>query len=266
MRRLLSILTLTIALLISNSVFSQPAEAILVTENLKQLNPEFFINENIGDVAVKRVPNRFNGTENVLGGYRLRGDLQDIDGWKDIFIPPYNSQTQKLGALILDSIYYTYQVLDLTEAEINGRIVSQTENDKQQLIQAKLELQVVEDAQSASDEDALEQISLYPFWQDLVGQFIETPFLCLNIVDSELRLYRLEQSHAFEFEPQEVPALFTRVQLDEVLNWVQPTGAQDAYNIGDQVVYPSDSGQIWTSQVDANVFAPGVVVGQWILN
>lgn len=38
-------------------------------------------------------------------------------------------------------------------------------------------------------------------------------------------------------------------------DWVQPTGAHDAYNTGDRVTY---NGQIWVSTVDANVWAPGV--------
>lgn len=37
--------------------------------------------------------------------------------------------------------------------------------------------------------------------------------------------------------------------------WVQPTGAHDAYNIGDLVTY---QGQTWRSTVDGNVWTPGV--------
>ena len=37
--------------------------------------------------------------------------------------------------------------------------------------------------------------------------------------------------------------------------WVQPTGAHDAYNEGDQVTH---DGQTWTSDLDGNVWEPGV--------
>ena len=38
--------------------------------------------------------------------------------------------------------------------------------------------------------------------------------------------------------------------------WVQPTGAHDAYRLGDVVIY---NGQVWTNTgSDANVWAPGV--------
>ena len=42
---------------------------------------------------------------------------------------------------------------------------------------------------------------------------------------------------------------------DEVAEWVQPTGAQDAYHIGDRVLY---NGVVWECISDNNVYAPGV--------
>ena len=41
----------------------------------------------------------------------------------------------------------------------------------------------------------------------------------------------------------------------EIEPWVQPTGTQDAYNMGDQVTH---NGATWTSTVDANTWEPGV--------
>lgn len=37
--------------------------------------------------------------------------------------------------------------------------------------------------------------------------------------------------------------------------WVQPTGAHDSHQIGDQVTY---QGQVWESTINNNVWAPGV--------
>ena len=42
---------------------------------------------------------------------------------------------------------------------------------------------------------------------------------------------------------------------DEVAEWAQPTGAQDAYQIGDRVLY---NGVVWECISDNNVYAPGV--------
>ena len=45
------------------------------------------------------------------------------------------------------------------------------------------------------------------------------------------------------------------VSLDEWPVWVQPIGASDAYNKGDKV---SHNEKNWISDVDANVWEPGV--------
>ena len=42
---------------------------------------------------------------------------------------------------------------------------------------------------------------------------------------------------------------------DTPAEWVQPTGAHDAYNTGDRVTY---DGEVWICTVDNNVYAPGV--------
>ena len=42
---------------------------------------------------------------------------------------------------------------------------------------------------------------------------------------------------------------------EEYPEWVQPTGAHDAYNIGDKVTH---NGKTWVSDVDNNVWEPGV--------
>ena len=42
---------------------------------------------------------------------------------------------------------------------------------------------------------------------------------------------------------------------DTPAEWVQPTGAHDAYHIGDRVTY---NGEIWVCTSNNNVYAPGV--------
>ena len=70
-------------------------------------------------------------------------------------------------------------------------------------------------------------------------------------------LYRCVQAHTSQigWEPPAVPALWTRTSTEEWPEWVQPTGAQDAYNTGDKV---SHNGAHWVSGVDGNVWEPGV--------
>lgn len=70
-------------------------------------------------------------------------------------------------------------------------------------------------------------------------------------------LYRCVQAHTSQigWEPPAVPALWTRTSTEEWPEWVQPTGAQDAYNTGDKV---SHNNKHWISDIDGNVWAPGV--------
>ena len=75
-------------------------------------------------------------------------------------------------------------------------------------------------------------------------------------------IYRVNQSHTTQddWTPDITPALYTKISLDEYPEWVQPTGAHDAYNKGDKV---SDEGKHWISEIDGNVWKPGTVAGAW---
>jgi hypothetical protein len=96
-------------------------KAILVTRRLKNKNTEFFRNNEVGDIVIKNIPNVFNGNENInAGGYQLRLDLHFLDGFKDVVKRTYNTNTQKLGSLILNTIEdaYTYSIIDLNTQQI----------------------------------------------------------------------------------------------------------------------------------------------------
>lgn len=72
-------------------------------------------------------------------------------------------------------------------------------------------------------------------------------------------LYRCVQAHTSQTDwtPPVTPALWsvTSDPTDEWPEWSQPLGSHDAYAAGDKV---SHSGKHWTSNVDANVWEPGV--------
>lgn len=70
-------------------------------------------------------------------------------------------------------------------------------------------------------------------------------------------LYKCIQAHTSQSDwmPSATPALWKIVSVDEYPEWVQPTGAHDAYNIGDKVTY---NGKHYVCTSDANVYAPDV--------
>ncbi len=81
-----------------------------------------------------------------------------------------------------------------------------------------------------------------------------------DIVQDEGNLYRSihDVTDAGQnTKPSETPAMWTRIgnPLEEFPEWVQPLGAHDAYSKGAKVSHNSEK---WTSDVDSNVWEPGV--------
>ena len=83
-----------------------------------------------------------------------------------------------------------------------------------------------------------------------------------DIVAYSGALYRCAQAHMSQagWTPDAVRALWTPMGATEddpeaVPEWVQPTGAHDAYPMGAHVMH---GGIEWVSDVDANVWEPGV--------
>lgn len=108
---------------------------------------------------------------------------------------------------------------------------------------------------SLSDSDALTGIELFPQWKT------ETAYEAQQRVRYNGKLYRCEQAHTSQasWTPDFTPALWTEVaEPGTIPVWRQPTGAQDAYMMGDKVRFPDENGDIWVSVVDVNTWQPGV--------
>lgn len=106
------------------------------------------------------------------------------------------------------------------------------------------------------DEAALDVTDLFEPWQT------DTQYATGDRVKHEDLLYRCVQGHTSQdnWTPDATPALWTRVSVDEWPEWVQPTGAQDAYMTGDKV---SHIEKHWVSLVDNNVWEPGTSYLLW---
>ena len=111
-------------------------------------------------------------------------------------------------------------------------------------------------AENQTDETLIDNKAAFSLWRAgvhvTVGQI-------LRYSDD---IYRVIQAHTTQddWTPDITPALFVKISLEEYPQWVQPTGAHDAYNKGDKV---SDEGKHWISEIDGNVWKPGTVVGAW---
>lgn len=80
-----------------------------------------------------------------------------------------------------------------------------------------------------------------------------------DYVKYEGLLYRCVSAHTSQptWTPTAAPSLWSRSSDpgEEWPEWIQPTGAHDAYKAGDKV---SHNGKHWTSDIDANTYEPGV--------
>lgn len=102
-----------------------------------------------------------------------------------------------------------------------------------------------------SDEQALENIYLYPSWKEDLSVKVDERYRYGET------LYKCVQAHTTQADwtPDATPALWVVVSLDEWPEWVQPTGASDAYAKDAKV---SHNDKHWTSDVSGNVWEPGV--------
>ena len=105
-----------------------------------------------------------------------------------------------------------------------------------------------------TDEQAATAEELYPLWS---GDGVEYAVGDRRRYGSEL--YRCLTAHTSQatWTPTDAPSLWVRVDDPAVEwpEWRQPTGAHDAYAMGAKV---SHNGKHWVSNVDANVWEPGV--------
>ena len=128
----------------------------------------------------------------------------------------------------------------------------QTEPNYEQVLQAVKKM-LASSTENLSDEEALQVAALYPTWSSKIGEQV-------NVGERlwyDEKLYKVIQPHTIQedWTPDAAVSLFTEVTIEEWPEWVQPTGAHNAYNTGDKV---SHNETHWVSTMDGNVYEPGV--------
>lgn len=116
-------------------------------------------------------------------------------------------------------------------------------------------------AATLTDESTMMEIAdIYPKWNGNSKSYKTGDIFSYGVnADGETQLYSVLQDHTSQTDwtPDTASSLYKKVGFtDSGVNiWTQPLGATDAYNKGDEV---SHNGQIWTSDIDGNVWEPGV--------
>ena len=109
------------------------------------------------------------------------------------------------------------------------------------------------------ENELLDMIDLYENYE--VGKFYKID----DIFKHENKLYKVIQEHTSQEDwiPSELPALYLNMMPENVIpEWVQPTGAHDAYNVGDKVIF---EGKVYESLIDSNTWSPIAYPAGWKL-
>lgn len=117
-------------------------------------------------------------------------------------------------------------------------------------------------ARSLTDSEALTGIELYPAWREGIS------YKEGERIRYEGTLYKVVQAHTsqVDWSPDSTPALYTEVAPAGVIPvWVQPSGAHDAYMIGDKVRYPDEHGPVYESVVNNNTWSPEAYPAGWLM-
>lgn len=120
---------------------------------------------------------------------------------------------------------------------------------------------------SLSDEEAMIVATVYEAWAANKAYIAQE--IC-SYGENEVgdpQLYRCVQAHTSQedWTPDISPSLWSAIGIadDGIPVWSQPTGAHDAYNIGDKVHYPDKDGPVYESLIDGNIYSPEVYPQGW---
>ena len=106
-----------------------------------------------------------------------------------------------------------------------------------------------------TDEQAEQLVNVFPTWK--LGKV----YAIGDRVRYDGGLFKCLQAHTSQegWEPGKAVSLWVAIieppSPDVPPEWVQPTGAHDAYSKGDKVTH---NGKVWVSDIDANVYEPGI--------
>lgn len=106
---------------------------------------------------------------------------------------------------------------------------------------------------SATDEQALKALALYPKWKVGIAYQKDERVLYNDI------LYKVLTGHTSQADwaPDAAPSLFAKVLIPDknvIPEWEQPEST-NPYTKGDKVTH---NGKTWRSTIDGNVWEPGV--------
>lgn len=174
--------------------------------------------------------------------------------------PDYDQSTQKLTQNweIQNGEYVqTYQVSNKTANEIIAEKTNEAILADEILNTEEVKKILRMKSDTLTDAEMYQFSSFYPAWKPGVAVTANEKYQYAG------KLYKVVQGHTTQIDwtPDVVPALFTKYNPPSVIaDWVQPTGAHDAYSKGAKVKF---DGNTYESLIDANVWSPTAYPAGW---
>ena len=170
-----------------------------------------------------------------------------------------------------------YELVDGALVKVDAPVAEQPESVRQMLGRIDMDAEAEQKASRVmfralaqtdviTAADALDNAGMFPAWADCIGQRAEAGSYWRH----GDKLYRVNagQGHTIQADwaPDKAASLFSLAAnpAEEWPEWIQPTGAHNAYAKGAKVTH---SGKRWVSTADGNVWAPGTVgtEGLWVI-
>lgn len=179
-------------------------------------------------------------------------------GYKEVVYPTL-TDTQLLGSPTETVTEITFDVVEKTVEQLMAEKLSEAKWHQDEAIKDLQMKQVQATATAFDDTTALDNKLVYPFWEAGIEVKLDKKYLYVM----NGNLYKVLQPHTTQSDwtPDITPALWKVVQVEGVIaDFVQPTGAHDAYMKGEKVKFNSS---IYESIIDNNVYSPTAYSQGW---
>ena len=203
-------------------------------------------------------------------GYTVDGKPQPVDppiyelACIETPAPVITTDQVSSSVWVADTTLKTYTLVwtvrDKTDEEKTAEVNAQANMKETTLNASEVNSALRLTIDTLPEEDQVNYVSTYPAWKVGIAVVVNEKYQYKDL------LYKVVQSHTTQLDwpPDLVPALFVRVAApEEIPVWVQPTGAHDAYNIGDKVHFPTISDPVYESVINANVWSPTAYPAGW---
>lgn len=242
-------------------VYRKSDKEILFNSEKSFVEPEGMSDEN-GKLAVIE---RIGGDFEDYGIYRLH-DIEDVEQVDELIkYEGYINLTVDENEVIRYEIDYDQYNIDIQAREQKEVKIKELEEQKQleeksEKESMKATLRAIRElirVDELTEDELVDMINLYEKY--VVGRSYQID----DVFNYNRALFKVIQAHTSQADwlPNETPALYLALMPDNVIpEWKQPTMAEDAYNIGDKVIYED---KVYESIIDGNTWSPTAYPQGW---